>query len=636
MPAAPIPANERARLAALERYDILDSGSEAEYDDLTKIAAQICRTPIALISLIDSERQWFKSRVGLEPVETPREQAFCAYAIHDTSVFLVPDALQDGRFSDNPLVLGDPRIRFYAGAPLQTSDGLNLGTLCVIDREPRTLTAEQQEALEALGRQVVRLIEARHRSRIFAALVEKNTAAMSIVDGAGRMLFVNGAWREQFGREGEEPLGRTKAEWFGAAFGANLFEDDVAVLRSSRPHESIVTGPSNGGERTWLMARFPVGGMAGKTVLGTVSVDVTRTILAEQRWAEAENKFGRLCVAAPDAIVSGDAAATVVFWNPAAEAMFGYREDEVIGKPWSMLLLPEERARFADPERWMRRMTREFTGLRRDGSEFPAEVSLARWRAGNREFQTCFVRDLTERRRMESQLEQSRRVESLGHVAATVAHEFNNVLMAIAPFNTVITRVAGTDERVQQATTAIERAIRRAKAIVDQILHYSRAHEPNRKPVDLAAWLQTLGAELASTAGEGVVVRLHVPSEPVPVLCDVQQLEQVIANLVSNARDAMQGGGTITIRLEVRDYCADAMLRDGERCARVTVSDTGAGMTRETLQRVFEPLFTTKTHGTGIGLALAQRLIEKHGGVLTATSEPGRGSDFVIHLPLLQ
>jgi PAS domain S-box-containing protein len=635
MPGAPLPDNEQTRLAVLHRYDILDSGSEAEYDDLTKIAAQVCQTPIALITLVDSERQWFKSRIGLQVAETPREQAFCAYAIHDTATLIISDAIADERFADNALVLGEPHIRFYAGAPLQTSDGVSLGTLCVIDRKAGALSAEQQEALEALARQVVRLIELRYRTRMFTSLVEMSPAAMFVKDSAGRFVFVNASWREHFGRRNEEPIGKTAAEWFGLQYGAKLFEEDTAVLRAAKPLESIDTIGSNTGERTWFTIRFPVGGIGGETMVGGVRFDLTRTILAEQRWQESENKFAKLCMAASDAIISGDENERVVFWNPAAELMFGYTEAEISGQPWSLLLAPEDRTRFADPERWMRRMTRQFTGVRRDGSLFPAEVSLARWRMEDREFRTCFVRDLSERRSIESQLEQARRVESLGHVAATVAHEFNNVLMAIGPFNAVISRVAGGDDRVERATTAIERAIRRAKTIVDQILHYSRANEPFLRPVDLTEWLGGLREEIHSFAGDGVAVRIEVPLEPALVSCDVQQLEQVIANLVSNARDAIQGEGAITITLEVRDYCADAMLRDGERCARLTVSDTGGGMTDDTLRRIFEPLFTTKSNGTGIGLPLAQRLIEKHGGVLVATSVLGRGSDFVIHLPLL-
>jgi PAS domain S-box-containing protein len=635
MPAAPFPANEQARLAALRRYEILDTAPETEYDDLTRIAAQICRTPIALITFVDAERQWFKARIGLEAAETPRDQAFCAHAIHDTGTFVVPDAAQDERFADNALVLGDPRIRFYAGAPLRTGDGINLGTLCVIDREPRSLSREQQDALEALARQVVSLIELRYRNRLFALLVERNPAVMSVLDGAARLVFANASWKAQFGRPGQEPLGKTAVEWLGAAGGA-VFEADMAVLRSGTALESMDAVPSRDGVRNWFTMRFPVEGLSGETMTGNVSLDLTNTLLAEERWRESETKFARLCAAAPDAIISGDESASVVFWNHAAQTMFGYTEEEIAGKPWASLLAPGDRARFADPERWLRRTTRLFTGIRRDGSEFPAEVSLARWRAADREFRTCFVRDLTERRMMESQLEQSRRVESLGHVAATVAHEFNNVLMAIGPFNTLITRVAGGDERVLRATSSIERSIRRAKSIVDQILLYARMNEPVRKALDLGQWLKTMHAELSAVAGDRVAVRIEVPAHAAPVSCDVQQLEQVLANLVSNARDAMEGGGAVTITLDVRDYCADAMLRDGERCARVTVSDTGAGMTEETLRRVFEPLFTTKPTGTGIGLALGQRLIGKHGGVLTATTDLGRGSNFVIHLPLLQ
>lgn len=635
MPGAALPDNESTRLSVLRRYDILDSASEADFDDLTKIAAQICRTPIALITLVDSERQWFKSRIGLAAIETPREQAFCAHAIHDASTLIVPDALEDTRFADNPMVEGEPRIRFYAGAPLQMGGGVNLGTLCVIDREPRGLSAEQQAALEALARQVVRLIELRHRNRTFGALVENSPAPMFVKDSAGRFVFVNASWKEHFGHVGEEPFGKTVVEWFGTDAGAKLFEGDVAALRANQPHETLEKVPSNSGDRTWLTVRFPSAGIAGETMLSGIRFDLTRAVVAEQRWRESEDKFAKLCVAAPDAIISADEGDRVVFWNRAAATMFGYAEEAVVGQPWSILVAAEDHARFADPERWLRRTTRHFTALRRDGTHFPAEVSLARWTAEGQELRTCFVRDLTERRQIESQLEQARRVESLGHVAATVAHEFNNVLMAIGSFNAVIAKTAAADQRVQRATAAIERSTSRAKAIVDQILHYSREYEPKLEPVELGAWLSKFTEEAQTVAGSGVTVQLEVPREPALVLCDVRQLEQVVANLVSNARDAMQGSGDVRVALELRDYCADAMLRDGERCARLTVSDRGSGMTEETLRRIFEPLFTTKSSGTGIGLALAQRLIEKHGGVLTATSRVGRGSDFVIHLPLL-
>ena len=155
------PANEEARVIALDKYAILDTDPEQSFDDLTLLASYVCKTPMALISLVDEDRQWFKSRVGIDASETSRDIAFCSTAILQSDVFVVPDALADERFRDNPLVVSDPHIRFYAGAPLINEDGYALGTLCVIDRAPRDLAPDQKEALQALSRLVLVHLEFR-------------------------------------------------------------------------------------------------------------------------------------------------------------------------------------------------------------------------------------------------------------------------------------------------------------------------------------------------------------------------------------------------------------------------------------------------------------------------------------------
>jgi GAF domain-containing protein len=153
--------NDAARVAALQKYAILDSEPEQAFDDLVLLASFISNTPIALISLVDENRQWFKSKMGVSVSETPREIAFCNSAIRQPDVFVVPDTLSDERFRNNPLVLSDPKIRFYAGAPLINEEGYALGTICVVDKTPREFSLGQQAALKALSRLVLAQMEFR-------------------------------------------------------------------------------------------------------------------------------------------------------------------------------------------------------------------------------------------------------------------------------------------------------------------------------------------------------------------------------------------------------------------------------------------------------------------------------------------
>ncbi len=268
-------AVETACTVHLARYDVLDTPPEPSFDDLTMLAAHICGTPIALVSLVDADRQFFKSHFGLDASETPRKVSFCAHAIHEPELFIVPDALADERFADNPLVTAEPNIRFYAGAPLRTEDDFALGTLCVIDRVPRTLSPQQQEALRALGRLVVSRLELR---RTETALRKSDAFQKAILAGAdcsiisttadGIITTFNAAAERMLGYTAGEVIGRKtpvpihdadevkrRAEELSAELGRRIepgFEVFVAKSRGGQPEEREWTYVRKDG------SRFPV------------------------------------------------------------------------------------------------------------------------------------------------------------------------------------------------------------------------------------------------------------------------------------------------------------------------------------------------------------------------------------------
>jgi PAS domain S-box-containing protein len=263
---APTPVNEAERLEALYRYHILDTAAEEAFDDFTELAAHICGVPTALISLVDTDRQWFKSRVGMDVQQTPRDIAFCSHAIHATDIFEISDAREDKRFLDNPLVTGAAGVRFYAGTPLVTDEGQAIGTLCVIDKKPRQLSEAQKKSLTALGRQVMqqmdlRLLAARERdlnqklvsqARFQKLLFDHATAAVISTTGRGVVSAFNPAAENLLGYQHQEVIGQQSLSLFhveeellarsrelGAELGRDLsaLESLLAQARMGQPEK---------------------------------------------------------------------------------------------------------------------------------------------------------------------------------------------------------------------------------------------------------------------------------------------------------------------------------------------------------------------------------------------------------------
>jgi diguanylate cyclase (GGDEF)-like protein/PAS domain S-box-containing protein len=293
------PENEKQRLEALQRLELLDTEPEPEFDELVKLAAAICGTPISLVTLLDERREWFKASIGLDAAETPREISFCSHTILQPDVFLVTDAEVDPRFADNPLVTGEPHIGFYAGIPITSPDGFAVGTLCVIDRKPRQLTQLQLDMLTMLARQVNARLELRQqRHQLQTALVEversrnelrlseerfrmfmDNSPFLSFMkDMDGRLVFYNQRFAERFRISHTAWLGKSDSELWPDEQAQIVRQHDIGVLMAGTLQILDEDVPdAEGGIAHWRSYKFPCVDSRGGTLLGAIAVDVTDT-----------------------------------------------------------------------------------------------------------------------------------------------------------------------------------------------------------------------------------------------------------------------------------------------------------------------------------------------------------------------
>ena len=461
MPAAPFPADEALRLDALYATALLDSLPEPAFDRITRLVARALDVPIALISLVDQERQWFKSRVGVDVAQTPREQAFCAHAILETGPLVVPDATADIRFADNPLVTGAPDIRAYAGVPIRTRNGQAIGTLCAIDSQPRCFTQEELDTLSdlaALAMKQVQMREDMERSRLEAnrsnAALRANAAQFEeIFDLASvgiAQVAPDGAWLT-VNQALCRIVGYSADELQRLSFQDITHPDDLHVdLDLMRQFEAGQISQyqvekryrRKGGQTVWIdlnvTKKSGEDGQLKYFICIIQDIDARkqtelalaalRRNLEETVRQRTEEVLGReaelrmVIETAYDAYVSTDQEGRVITWNQQAESTFGWSAAEAIGQPLEDLILPEGMR-----ERHRQGMARylstgvkvaldkrlEVPARRKDGTPLVVELCATALHMRDRTMFSAFLHDITQRKAMEAEREREARHDAL-------------------------------------------------------------------------------------------------------------------------------------------------------------------------------------------------------------------------------
>lgn len=566
IPAPELP-DESRRLDALRALHLLDTPAEERFDHITRIAQHIFKVPMTVISLVDKDRQWFKSRQGLEATETPRDISFCGHAIQNADTMVVSDASADARFADNPLVTGDPHIRFYAGRPLATPDGNRVGTLCLMDRQPRPFSESDNAVLADL-----------------AKMVEHELTALTLAEACRKLEEATRA----LSSANENLEKRVEERTY------KLSQANLELTREIEERERLKTVLKDSD------ARF-------RTIFEQSPMGMDLVDLRDWRFVQVNEAFCQMLGYAHEELYS----MTVRDVMPAEDLQVNLGEVQA--------LLAGKRTNYQA----------EIRNIRKNGEILWVRVfvTLLRNAQGEPRYFLAIVEDIRERKRAEAALIQAEKMAGIGQFAATLAHDLNNPIGVIMGFTQILIDEALSRQEMEKPLRSIEREALRCKNLVENLLSFSRRRpETAMKAQDLRTVLDNALALVTTLAHSRRINVVRLPDETLPpVMADGMLLQQAIINLCTNALDAMSDGGRLTVGVAA-----------GPHGAKITVQDTGTGIPAEIRAHMFEPFFTTKEvgKGTGLGLSIISDIVKKHHGTIEVQSEMGRGTLFVLHLPL--
>ncbi len=667
------PTDEAKRLLALKGFNVLDTAPEVELDDITRLASQICGVPIALISLVDENRQWFKSRVGLSATETPRDVAFCAHAILESKTFIVEDALKDHRFSENPLVVSAPKVRFYAGAPLTTSAGYKIGTLCVIDHEPRKLSPDQTKSLEAPARQVIVNFEnkklkseAIERENFLSSVVSMLPHLVSYIDKDFTYRYVNSAHEDWYNVSSDEIVGKTMTSVAGEKAFNLVRPYAVNALKGEKQKFELEIPFKFGGQSTAksILAQYIPDFDDKKAVKGfyAVVIDITSTkqsekeIFEKNRLLEAalekitasEKSFSAIFENSPLGIIQLDSRLKFVSANPAFAAFLGYSRSELLDRTILDVTYPEDlkkttEAAIAFPKEDGRELKRfEKRYVHKNGQPVWCLVNsrAVKLSTDGEQFLFSVIENITESRNKEAALSMTKakliassKMASLGEMAGGVAHEINNPLAIIrGKAQVLISQFKRGQVDPQKSIDNLEvisKTVERIGKIVIGLSTFSRSSESNQfeKTSMLQIFNDTKVLCQERFVTHDIPLSINCP-EGIELECRPTEISQVLLNLLNNSFDAIFNLQSKWVKVDVTTH---------DKNVRIKISDSGTGIPAELATKMMEPFFTTKEvgKGTGLGLSISRGIAESHHGALTYDfSAPN--TTFYLDLPMTQ
>lgn len=638
----PTPSNESSRLAALLRFELLDTPAEAMFDNITALAAQICETPIALISLVDAERQWFKSRQGLDARETPRELAFCAHAINGETLFEVENALLDPRFRDNPLVTGAPDIRFYAGMPLADSEGHNLGTLCVIDRQPRQLSVQQKGALKLLAQQAINLVELRLQTRQQQEQAALHKAILSSVGTAVLITDMAGVIRQA--SPGVLPLlGYEVDALVGQSLGLVL-PDEERQLQPDPVRPSFNCGSEQAslhelrarhrkGQRIPVLFSLAPIAMDGSAQMGYLC------ILNDLSYREeALQRLQHIAEQLPGVVYQfqlySDGRSCFPYASEGLRDVYGLQPEEVREDASSVFarIHPDDllavTASIQTSAEHLSVWHREYRFLHPiKGLIWLEGRAMPQPRADDSILWHGFITDITQRKHLE---------QMKNEFVSTVSHELRTPLTSIAGSLGLINGEAlgPVPNAMREMLSIAQSNSQRLRQLIDDLLDMDKLLAGKMSFIPQQLDIDSFLAECV-TSHQGFArqhdVQLTYTGGPVAqITADPMRLQQVLSNLLSNALKFSPAGSQVLL---------SAQALGGQ--IRILVVDQGPGVPAEFVDRLFEKFSQADASdrrqkgGTGLGLAISKELMERMGGCIGFYPRPGGGSVFWVELPAL-